>query len=174
MTDLLMPTVEAVPEFKAWLDAEPIASEEATRAIWNQAHCWRDPDGQHIWFAHVCMDGAWAESVLVFGRPLGWKGNGGGWCATNEPPAALTVAPSVSCDVCGLHATFENGSFGPGRLGRTRCEFDHPHPDHPCGRKSKADRGCVNYTARKQSPLSAEPEDDHCVNCGQVKALHDG
>jgi hypothetical protein len=32
---------------------------------------------------------------------------------------------------------------------------------------------CPNYTARKWSPLSPEPEDARCVNCGQGPEAHD-
>lgn len=113
-----LPDRERTPEFQAWLDAQHTDSTFARNAIWRQAHCWLDEDGRHIWFAHVCADGEWTETTLVYGRPTGLKGNGHGWCSTTEPDQPLTVAPSVSCDGCGFHAHFDAGNFPPGSLGR--------------------------------------------------------
>lgn len=99
---------ERAPEFVDRLRTLPVDDDATNRALLHQATCWLDVDGRHVWFAHVC-NGEWTEAKLVFGRPIGTKRDGGGWCATTTDP--LTVAPSVSCDICGFHNVYAAGSF---------------------------------------------------------------
>lgn len=97
------------PEFMERIRTRVVQDAHILDALQFGATCWLDADGRHIWFAHAC-NGEWVETQLVYGRPIGTKGNGGGWCAMQTNP--LTVAPSVHCDGCGFHWNFTNGRFG--------------------------------------------------------------
>ena len=96
------------PEFMERLRTRMVQDQPILDGLRVGAICWLDADERHIWFAHAC-NGEWIETQLVYGRPIGIKGNGGGWCAVEEDP--LTVEPSVSCDDCGFHRQYIRGSF---------------------------------------------------------------
>lgn len=96
------------PEFMARLQERVVQDAPILMALNQGAGCWLDADGEHVWFAHAC-NGEWVETKLPYGRPLGFKGNGGGWCATQTDP--LSVEPSITCDDCGFHTFYANGRF---------------------------------------------------------------
>jgi hypothetical protein len=100
---------ERAPELIERLRSLPMHDAWALNALMQGATCWMDADQRHVWFAHACKETGWVEAKLVFGRPIGTKTNGGGWCAIQAEP--LSVAPSVTCDECGFHKVYVEGSF---------------------------------------------------------------
>ncbi len=100
------------PEFMERLRTRMVQDRPLLNALQWGATCWLDADGAHVWFAHACK-GEWVETKLVYGRPIGTKGNGGGWCATafDGEGNLKEVAPSITCDDCGFHRSFVEGSF---------------------------------------------------------------
>jgi hypothetical protein len=56
---------------------------------------WPDPDGEHVWIAHDCIDRRDASKMPNYNWRLSADGK--------------TVVPSFSCSACGFHAVIHVG-----------------------------------------------------------------